>query len=372
MVNSYESISPDATLRTLRASSPVHYDEMANGWRVLRYEDVRRVLGKDDEFSSEMIPMEEVPAFMFMDDPKHGFYRALAEPGFRTIQNLAPAIQASVELRLKEMIDHGSGDLVTLADSVAARTVAKMLGVPEDDEKLFYQFLEEVERDFDGARLDLLGSGSQFAQYFIEQCARVRQNPTDNFLSQLIAVADQHSLTQRELNGLCVQILGAGIGTVRHLIVWFFACTTIEHHDEIRSDFGLLSRAIEEILRFRPPLSTAFRITKRPLVLGRQQIPAGALVLPSILSANHDEAVFADPDRIDIHRHPNPHMSLGLGVHSCIGSGLARLEARITIRTILDQLRDIRVPAPSALELISGINYGVKSLPITFAAGGAE
>ena len=90
------------------------------------------------------------------------------------------------------------------------------------------------------------------------------------------------------------------------------------------------------------------------------------MVLPSIMSANHDESVFADPDRLDIRRQPNPHLTFSVGIHNCMGAGLARLEARITLRAMLERLRDIQVPDPATLKLYPGLNFGVKALPLTF------
>jgi cytochrome P450 len=102
------------------------------------------------------------------------------------------------------------------------------------------------------------------------------------------------------------------------------------------------------------------------VTLGGQDIPAGALLLPTILAANHDEDVFADPHRYDIRRRPNPHLSFGDGVHTCQGAGLGRLEARLILRVLLERLDNIAVADRDALDLFPGLNYGVTALPITY------
>lgn len=355
----YESMNPDATLALLRRVSPVHFDEELKGWRVLRYADVHRVLRDAETFSSRVPWPELVPIYLFMDEPDHGRFRRMTEHAFCDLPARVADIEATAHRCIDEMADGGVVDLAAdLANRVPARTVAQLLGVPPDDEDHFYEMLAAL----DSGRIENLGSGGEFYEYFVRQLEIARTHPRGDLISHFA----QQELGSRELVGLCVQILGAGVATTRHMISWFFILTSQEEREAIHADNGLLSSAIEETLRFRPPLSTTYRVATRPVSLGGQDIPADALILPTVVSANHDETIFKNPDYFDIRRRPNPHLSFSVGPHLCQGSGLARLEARVTIRVILDRLSGIEIVDRDALALFPGLNYGVKALPVTF------
>ena len=360
----YEDLSPGPFLRRLRDSSPVHVDHEHGGWRVLRYADVRRVLSDSSAFSSAAVPWpESLPIFLFMDPPQHTFYRSLAEPGFRSAQGLVPKLERTAAELLDKVSPTGRADLARdYADPYAGQAVAKLLGLPPADSDYFY----EMNTALMSSRLDTLGSGGEYAEYLAEQCARARREPRDDLISHIVAEGDRHGLTAAQLNGVCVQVLGAGIATTRHLITWFLVSTDESDRDQLRNNPSLLPGTIEEILRYRPPLSTTYRRTREPVVLSGTEIPADALVLPSILSANRDDRVFADAERVDIHRRPNPHLSFGSGVHTCLGAGLARIEARIAVRTLLERLPDVSPADPTTLALSRDLNYGLESLPIVF------
>ena len=126
-----------------------------------------------------------------------------------------------------------------------------------------------------------------------------------------------------------------------------------EHPDavaEIRADPTLLPAAIEEVLRLRTPFPRVGRLTRVDTEVGGVPIPAGQILLPWLTAANRDERVFADPDRFDIHRVPNPHLTFGHGIHFCLGAPLARLEARVALRMLLQRFRDIEVDPGEQVE----------------------
>ena len=119
---------------------------------------------------------------------------------------------------------------------------------------------------------------------------------------------------------------------------------------QVRADPTLLPAAIEEVLRMRTPFPGVGRLTKVDTEVGGVRIPAGQVVLPWLAAANRDERVFAEPDRFDIHRRPNPHLTFGHGIHFCLGAPLARLEARVALRLLLQRYRDIEVAADEQVE----------------------
>jgi cytochrome P450 len=119
---------------------------------------------------------------------------------------------------------------------------------------------------------------------------------------------------------------------------------------QVRADPGLLPAAIEEVLRVRTPFPRLARMTTADAELAGVTIPAGQVVIPWLTAANRDERVFAEPHRFDVHRTPNPHLSFGHGIHFCLGAPLARLEARVALRLLLERYRDVEVAADEAVE----------------------
>src|SRR5262249_46187756 len=144
----------------------------------------------------------------------------------------------------------------------------------------------------------------------------------------------------------------------------------IEHPDQLallRADPDLLPSAIEEVLRYRSPLQWMYRVAKRDLWIHGQTIPAGKLVLAWIGSANHDPNPFPDPERFDITRDPNPHLAFGYGVHFCLGAPLSRLEGRIALSELLQNLATFELASDQPWEPCQGLHvHGPTRLPLQF------
>jgi cytochrome P450 len=170
--------------------------------------------------------------------------------------------------------------------------------------------------------------------------AERRVAPADDLLTRLVeAEVEGERLTGGEILGFFQLLLLAGSETTTNLIGSAVLCLA-RNPDQLarlRADPALLPAAIEEVLRYRPPLLAAFRQTRRDVEMRGRTIPAGKLVLAMIGSANRDPRHFRDPGRFDITRDPNPHVAFGHGIHFCIGAPLARLEARIALAELLEQ-----------------------------------
>src|SRR6185503_18820479 len=135
--------------------------------------------------------------------------------------------------------------------------------------------------------------------------------------------------------------------------------------DRLRADPALIPSAIEESVRLRPPFPRSARQTTKDTELAGQKIPAGAIVLIWLTTANRDDRVFTDPNRFDILRKPNPHLSFGKGIHHCLGAPLARLEVSIVMRLLLTRYREIRVRDDVPVNLRNPWTMiGVNKLPI--------
>ena len=197
-----------------------------------------------------------------------------------------------------------------------------------------------------------------------------RAKPIDDLLSRLVeAEVDGERLTDDEILGFFQLLLLAGSETTTNLINNAML-SFIEHPDQyarLQSTPDLIPSAIEEVLRYRSPVQAVFRKTTRTVALHGQTIPEGSLVLPMIGSANRDPKLFAEPDRFDVTREPNPHIAFGHGPHFCLGAPLARLEARIALQDLLARLDNVRLASEEPWEPREALHvYGPSCLPIVF------
>jgi cytochrome P450 len=256
---------------------------------------------------------------------------------------------------------------------VPVLALADFLGVPTSRHTYFRSIVLDfgrlAEASLSGQPADLRAD-EELQRYFTELLEERRRDPRDDLISRLLA-AEVHGqrLTQDEIVKFCELLLLAGIGTAARLIALAIR-TLIEHPDavaQLRADADLVPQAVEEVLRFRPPINTWLRVSAVDMEIAGTHIPARARVLPVIGSANRDETVFADPDRFDVLRAPNPHLAYGNGIHACVGAQLARLEAKIVVTALLDELTDIAFAGDGPPQALPGIQAnGLVSLPIRF------
>jgi cytochrome P450 len=189
--------------------------------------------------------------------------------------------------------------------------------------------------------------------YFLDHIRSRRAHPGHDLTSKLVqAEVDGERLADEEIIGFVGLLLIAGHITTTATLGNSVVCFQ-EHPDavaEVRADPTLLPGAIEEVLRVRTPFPRLARMTTVDTEVGGVPIPAGQVVLPWLTAANRDERVFAEPGRFDVHRTPNPHLAFGHGIHFCLGAPLARLEARVALRLVLERYRDIAVAAGEQVE----------------------
>ncbi|HLY24975.1 MAG TPA: cytochrome P450, partial [Aggregatilineales bacterium] len=182
-----------------------------------------------------------------------------------------------------------------------------------------------------------------------------------------VAVVDGERLSKPELVNFCTLLLVAGQETTKNLIANAIVCFT-DHPDAMERlirEPALMPSAIEEVLRYLPPVWFIFRQTRTDVELAGQHIPANQIVLAWNASANRDPAQFPAPDRFTIEREPNRHLAFGHGIHFCVGAPLARLEAKIALPMLL-QLRDLRRMEGFPLRVDTGVVFVIQSLPVTF------
>jgi cytochrome P450 len=184
-----------------------------------------------------------------------------------------------------------------------------------------------------------LTASREFAGYLGELAARRRADPRDDLLSHLVAVRDgTDRLSADELVASAILLLNAGHeASVNALGGGVVAL--LRHPAQLarlRADRGLITTAVEEMIRYDPPLHMFIRTAATDVRIGETTIPAGAEVAALLGAANRDPAVFADPDGFDVGRDPNPHVGFGAGLHFCLGAPLARIELQAALAALLD------------------------------------
>jgi cytochrome P450 len=368
-----DPLNPFPWYRLMRAQAPVFFEPDRQLWHVFRYTDVQRTLSEHADFSSRFAGGADASALstslIATDPPRHRQLRALVTQAFtpRAVDDLAPRIAAITEQLLDGVAGSGRMDLVRdLAYPLPVIVIAELLGVPPEERDQFKAWSDAI--------TSTTGEGPRaqqaMAAYFARLIDERRQQPRQDLVSALMAaqIGGEH-LSLPELLGFCVLLLVAGNETTTNLISNAVLCLNEapDALDELQRNPALLPGVIEEVLRFRSPVQSMFRVVARPTTLGAESLEPGQSVLAWIGSANRDEAAFADADRFDPHRDPNRHLAFGHGIHFCLGAPLARLEARVALGAILRRLPNLRRDPDARLEpQDSFIVYGVKSLPVTF------
>ncbi|MBO9542550.1 cytochrome P450 [bacterium] len=381
-----ELLSPHAFYRVRRHERPVAYDEAMQAWAVYRYPEVKTVLMDHQAFSSQRLASQEAEGFreslISMDPPRHRQLRGLISKAFtpRAINDMVPRIEALTRELLDAIEEGGRLELVNdLAHPLPVIVIAEMLGVPPADRPQYKRWADELlsgTTNLLERREEALERGrrvqAEMDAYFQAIIEERRKRPREDLISHLLsAELEGERLSEEGVLSFCALLLLAGHITTVNLITNGMLCL-LDHPDQmrhLRTHPEDMMSAIEEMLRYRSPVQWTARAATRDMELGGETIKEGQMVLAFIGSANRDEAVFKEPDRFDVRRDPNPHLSFGHGIHYCIGAPLARLEGAIAMRAMLARLGAIRrdPEAPAALRHIEGgLLHGVAELPLCF------
>lgn len=372
-----ETNSPYDWFKKMRKNAPVSFDPERNCWDVFCYEDVQMVLQNFKLFSSKR--NGNVQTLLDMDPPTHRRYRNLVSQAFtpKMIQELEPRITAITHELLAPLQGKQKIDMVAeIAYPLPVIVISEMLGVPGHDRKMFKEWS------------DILVAGTQsvspnvmyklFAKqekamldlqtYFKRKISKPHINLTNNIISTLMtAEVDGDKLSMDELLSFCFLLLVAGNETTTNLMTNTML-TLFEQPDilnQLYRDHSLIPAAIEEVLRYRSPFHGMNRFVTEDMELKGMKLKKGQEVMAWIGSANRDESVFDKPDVFDINRTPNNYLTFGAGVHYCLGSQLAKLEAKICITEMLKAIPNMKLDTSKQLRLISStFMYGYKELPV--------
>jgi cytochrome P450 len=368
----------------MRSNSPVfHVPPPFDAWLIFDYEGVKQVLSDHDAFSSR------VPApphwFLFFDPPQHTKLRALITRAFtpRSVANLEPRIRELSRELLDQVIERGEMDLaLDYAVPLPMRVIAEMIGIPGSDWARFKRWSDVILRisysrsggEEAGQVMREFGAvTAEMGAYLADMIGRRGTAPRDDLLTRLVeAEVDGERLAREDILGFVQLLVVGGQETTANLINNAVLCF-IENPDQLarlRAAPDLMPAAIEEVLRYRSPLQWMLRTPRHDVEMHGQVIPARAIVLPMIGSANRDPRQFHDPGRFDITRDPNPHLAFGHGIHSCLGAPLARLEARIALADLLGRLKHFALASDEPWEPRKALHvHGPARLPIRFEPG---
>jgi len=367
---------PYPLFAAFRQSSPVFLAKsmQRDTWLVSRYDDVARVLRDNETFSSRAnSQMQDVMgrSIIEMDGREHQKHRSIVQHAFH-FKSIAP-VEEYMHRTLHELIDRFAGDgranlVEAFTEPFPIRVVARIAGVPIEDFDQFKRWaLEIIGYVKDPARG--MEASRRVKEFLLPLIALRREEPADDVLSRVCTgEVDGQRLTDEEIVSFMRLLLPAGAETTFRLIgsTIFALLSNPAALEEVRADRSLLPAAIEETLRWETPVLFVARETTAPAVLSGVEIPAGAMVTPVIGSANRDETHFPDPDRWDLHRGADDHLSFGGGRHFCLGYHLAKLEARLAVEAVLDRLPNLRFD-PDRPSRILGLAFrSPKSLDVVF------
>jgi cytochrome P450 len=283
------------------------------------------------------------------EPPDHTRLRRLVARAFtpRYVEGLRPQVQAVMDALVDRVAGAGSFDLIAeLAEPLPVTVIAELLGIPEEDRRFLRPWsadicgMYELEPDDTTARRAVTAA-VEFAEYLRALVRERRARPTPDLIGELAAVVDEGDrLTEDELIGTCVLLLNAGHEASVNGAgnAWWALFRNPDELRRLRDDRALIPTAVDELLRYDTPLQMFERWVLEDIEVGDVRIARGQELALLFGSANRDPAAFSDPDRLDIARDPNPHVSFGAGVHYCLGAPLARMELQIAFATILDRL----------------------------------
>ena len=315
---------------------------------------------------------------LFRNPPAHTRLRSTANLAFtpRQVERMRPEIERLAHDLTQEMREQGGPvDLISgFAFPLPMLVIAAMLGIPREDYRQFRDLAADVAAaiDFpvDGlaefvARVDR--STAELSAYFRDLIATRRANPGEDLLTSLIAAADEEGrLSEDELIATCLLLLVAGHETTVNLIGngTLALLTHRAQWDILKAEPDVARNATEELLRFDAPVQLTTRLVMDEVELGGITLPPGASVTTVLGSANRDEAVFADPDRLDIRREVGRIMSFGMGIHFCLGAPLARLEGEIAFRTLTQEFPHLELATEVPTWRPGAVFHGLKDLPL--------
>ena len=379
----------------LRAATPVYgyrdyppgtvpgQDEAVTAWVLMKYADVAMAARDHDTFSSRdpLQDQSSAPTLMLVnhDEPEHGRLRQLVNIAFsrKEIEHIKPWIRD----RINEMFDElPNGDIEvveTLASVIPARVMMRLLGQPDKDADKCRGWATAFMLSADLTPEQREASNQELVKYFtdevlalVEKLVSNDELPVGLIGALLTAEIDGEKLTVDEVIRFCLTLVVAGSETTTFLLANLMhnLATMPEISAQMRADKSLVPAFIEETLRHSGPPQRLFRIATRDVEIDGRQIKAGDWVALFFAAANHDPEVFPQPEKFDIGRdNLRRHLSMGLGIHHCLGFAVAKSEAQALVEVILERYPNLRLGSETPVkQQTSLLTHSFSSLTLNF------
>jgi cytochrome P450 len=374
-------IDPYPLYRRLREQDPVQFVPASEMWFVTRYADCQALL-RDPRLSAKHAQrlrqraVALAPSMLTTDPPEHTRLRGAACVAWSAaaLNDAQPRLQAIVHGLLASLEARPEFDLIAdYANLVAVRSLAAMLGIPEESCVRFHQWLIDCSGNVDPvasprAQEKGAAAAARMRRYFAAIVDERRGAPERDILSTLAQTAGgTESLTHDEVLEMCNLLVIGGYEPLANLIG--NGMLALFRHpaelERLRAEPVQTRGAIEELLRFDSPIQFVARVATEDVALGDRVARKGQSVLLLLGSANHDPEGFNDPARLDLSRAPNPHLSFGAGPHVCFGASFIRVVAHLAITTIVQRLPTLRMASKSVDWRPSLVPRGLAALPVT-------
>ena len=365
--------NPYKTYNLMRSHKPILFSQATRLHWVTKMEFAQQML-RDKRFSVDdrkypiadkrrkefkkagreiMLEQFENPSMLKLDPPDHSRIRKLVQYGFtnRYITSLEPEIKKTVEDCLDKVHNQDSFDLIRdLAKPLPAIVIAKMMGLPNEDLDQFQAWSEDLLVGVGGigtSKEDIKKSGDAYEaliNYFERIILSRRDSPGDDFIGKLIQAEEEgDKLNIKEMYGTCLLLLIAGHETTTRLIGngMFALFNHPEQMSTLKNEFELIPNAIEEMLRYEPPVHATVRFAENDLYYDGKSYKRGTPFAISIAGANRDPEANTNPNDFDIFRKDIKHISFGYGPHMCIGASLARIESRLAFEVLFERFKNL-------------------------------
>ena len=381
-------VDPYPLWRRLQDESPLYYNEKYDFFALSRFDDVETALKDSERLSSargsvlEIIRNGvEIPpgSILFEDPPSHDLHRSLLAKLFtpRQINGLEPKIRAFCEESLDPLVGSGGFDFIAdLGAQMPMKTIGMLLGVPEEDQEAIRDRIDAGLRLSDGEMPERRERGTEFTFGGFEKYIDYRmEHPSDDMMTELIQAEfkDMHGETRRlsrqEILGFVGLLAGAGNETTTRLIGWAgkVLAENPDQRKRLAEDPSLIPNAVEELLRYEAPSPIQARYVLEDVEYHGRVVPKGSILCLLNGAANRDPRRFEDPDRFDIDRKIDHHLSFGFGIHFCLGASLARLEGRVALEEVLSRWPEWEVDWDNAVQAHTSSVRGWEKLPVRTA-----
>jgi cytochrome P450 len=348
--------NPHAVFRRLRDEAPLYYNEQYGFYALSRFKDMLEASLDHETFSSargtviELMdqPMEN-PPMIFMGPPVHTRFRKLVGHALtpRRVLELEPRIRKLAAGYLDPFVGSGGFDFVAdFSARLPVMVISSLLGVPEEDQeqlRIWTDLVLHREPGETGMSQAAQKASQEISSYWQKHIDDRRRRPRDDMMSDLmrgeLELGDGSSrpLSDAELFSFYLLLSSAGNETVARLLGWaaiLLARNPVEREKLVR-DESLIPGGIEELLRYEAPSPIQARWVTRDVEYYGQVVPKDSKIALLTASGNRDEREFPDPDRLDLTRNIDRHLSLGFGIHFCVGASLARMEGRVALEETL-------------------------------------